>query len=343
MNVVIDINHPAHVHFFRPFLGAMRERGHELLVTASRKDVALDLLAHYGIEHITLPSYGGSVLRKAASVPLVDVAMWRAVRRFRPHYILGIASARAAHAAFFLRGCRSWIFDDTEHAVEQIYLYLPFADRVFTPSCFTRNLGRKHVRYPGYHELAYLHPDRYTPDRAVLQESGIGANEPLFIVRFVAWEASHDVGQRGLTAEGKRRLVDELAKLGRVVLSSEGPLPPEYEQYRMTLPVEKIHDLLAFSTLYVGEGATMASEAAVLGVPAVYVNTIGAGTIAEQEQYGLLHHITDEPRAIETALRIAGEPDRQRYEAKRQRLLAEKCDVTGWMVDQIEEDWRARG
>ena len=40
--------------------------------------------------------------------------------------------------------------------------------------------------------------------------------------------------------------------------------------------------------LYIGEGATMASECAMLGTPAMYINTLGAGTLEEQEKYGLI-------------------------------------------------------
>ena len=37
---------------------------------------------------------------------------------------------------------------------------------------------------------------------------------------------------------------------------------------------EQIHDLLNYSSGYVGEGASMAKEAAVLGVPSVYVSAL---------------------------------------------------------------------
>ena len=34
MNLLIDIGHPAHVHLFRNFYREMREKGHNVLVTA---------------------------------------------------------------------------------------------------------------------------------------------------------------------------------------------------------------------------------------------------------------------------------------------------------------------
>jgi len=47
MRVIIDISHPAHVHFFKNFVWAMEKRGHEIIITAGDKEVTLKLLEHY--------------------------------------------------------------------------------------------------------------------------------------------------------------------------------------------------------------------------------------------------------------------------------------------------------
>ena len=44
MRILIDILHPAHVHFFRNFHEEMADRGHELCITARDKDRSVDLL-----------------------------------------------------------------------------------------------------------------------------------------------------------------------------------------------------------------------------------------------------------------------------------------------------------
>ena len=35
--------------------------------------------------------------------------------------------------------------------------------------------------------------------------------------------------------------------------------------------------------LFIGEGATMASECAVMGTPSIYINSLTAGTLEDQE------------------------------------------------------------
>ena len=49
MKILIDIGHPAHVHYFRNFIGIMQEKGHEFFVTARDKEVSHQLLNIYKI------------------------------------------------------------------------------------------------------------------------------------------------------------------------------------------------------------------------------------------------------------------------------------------------------
>ena len=52
---------------------------------------------------------------------------------------------------------------------------------------------------------------------------------------------------------------------------------------------------MAHAQVVVGESATMSSEAAVLGVPAVFIATSGRGyTDDEEKRYGLVRHFTEE-------------------------------------------------
>ena len=335
--IVVDLNHPAHVHFFKYFIVEMRERGHEVLITASDKDVTIHLLNAYGFDFVNMGTYGSTVLRKIANVPLMDLRMVHAVRKFCPEVLLGIASSRAAHTAFVLRK-KSIVFDDSEHK-GQLWAYLPFASTVVTPTCFKKNLGKKHMRYAGYHELAYLHPHRFTPNPQVLDEFGLSENTPFFIVRFVSWRAVHDMGEKGFTEKGKRKLVRELMKHGKVIITSEENLPSDLQTYSLSVSLEKVHDLLYYATMYVGEGATMASEAAVLGTPSVYVSSISAGTLEEQEKkYGLLRHFRNE----DDALKHVGEllcidSLKERWREKRATLLKDKIDVTQYMVELVEK------
>jgi predicted glycosyltransferase len=166
------------------------------------------------------------------------------------------------------------------------------------------------------------------------------------LVRFVSYEASHDLGSRGLGRDEKLALVRGLAEQGRVLVSSEGPLPAELEAYRARIPVRDVHHVLAFARLLVGESATMASECAVLGVPAIYVSPLGRGYTDEQEtRYGLVRNFTGARFGedfVSVARAMAADPGlAEKAAAARKRLLADKVDVTAWMLEFFESEFRA--
>ncbi len=213
-----------------------------------------------------------------------------AAYRFDPDYLIGLWGPVVAPVSKLVRG-RSVVLYDNEAARTVNKTVYRLCDVFCSPRCYQDDAGPHHVRYPGYQQLAYLHPKRFRADASRLAQYGFG-EERLFVVRFVSWEAAHDIGDRGFSLDGKRALVESLKRRGRVVISSEGPLPPDLEPYRLQTPVEAIFDVLAAADLIVGESSSMSAEAAVLGSQAVFVSSSRRGFCDEIEaRYGLVHTI----------------------------------------------------
>ncbi|MCK9356711.1 MAG: DUF354 domain-containing protein [Dehalococcoidia bacterium] len=340
MRVIVDVEHPAHVHFFKHFVWEMERRGHEVRISAFDKDVTLRLLDAYGFKYDACGRQRKGLLGSARQLIERDMGVYRLARSFRPDVIVGIGDIAGPHVSR-LTGARSIVFSDTEHAKLGNRLSYSAAHVICTPSCYMGDLGRKQVRYNGYHELAYLHPRYFKPDPGVLAGEGLTPNTPFSLVRFVSWGAVHDIGQGGFSREGKTRLVQELSRCGRVLLSSEGELPPELRAFAFKAPPHLIHHFLYYASVCATEGATMASECAVLGTPAIYVNTLSAGTLREQQKrYGLLscfHDRREEDTAIAAAVEItrASLSGRDEWRRRAARLVKEKGNVTLFMVDTI--------
>ena len=340
MKIVVDVNHPAHVHFFKNMIKQLSDKGHEILLTASEKDISIKLLEGYGFPFVKLGSYGTSLLSKAINLPLLDWRMYQAVKGFNPDLFLGAGSIRAAHVSKLLnKPCI--IFEDTEHSREQHLLYTPFVDYIFTPSSFKRRLGKKQFFYDGFHELAYLHPNSFTPNIEVLKEIGLSDQETFSIVRFISWSATHDLGQHGI--RNKSELVEILERYGRVFMVTEGKDDPAWENYRLRVAPEKLHHLLHYASLYLGEGGTTAAEAAVLGTYAIHVSTTAkhCGIFTELQKYGLLDFFDDEVEALPKALEVLKSPNLKiKCRQKRNRLIKDKLDMTMfqvWLVENFPE------
>jgi uncharacterized protein len=337
MNILISIEHPAHVHFFKNFIWAL-ENEHKIILVAFEKDLTIDLLNKYGFKFINLKGYGHSIIAKGLKMPLMTYKIARIAFKNKIDILMGV-SIFAAQAAFFTRK-KSYIFTDTEHAKEQIALFKPFATKIYTPSCFLKDLGKKQIRYDGYHEMAYLHTNRFKPNPHVLKELGINENDKFFIVRFVSWEASHDIGQKGLSLENKKKLIEMLSPHGRVIISSEKTLPEYFEPYRMIVSPTKMHDLLYFATMYIGESGTTATEASLLGTPSILINTLAkyCGNHLDLQKKEIQFFFDNLESALPTIKVYLDKEMKEKFRLKVKYFMKEKIDVTDYLIKLFKND-----
>lgn len=338
MRILVEILHPAHVHVFKHAIAAWRSRGDEVLVLSREKECANDLLRAYGIPFESISRIGGRKISLVGEMLIRDFRMLRTARRFKPDVLVGIMGVTIVQVGRLI-GRPAVVFYDTENATLTNRFVYPLAHSVCTPECYRGPVRGRQVTYPGYHELAYLHPDRFRPDRAVVRSLGIEPGEPFFIIRFVSWQASHDVGEGGVDLEFKRSLIARLKDHGRVLISSESPLPEDLQPLAFSLPPEDLHHALAFARLVIGESATMASEAAVLGVPALFISDTGRGYTDDEARFGLVRHFRRRARDgilswLDDHLKTA---DAATLFAERRRLLLQgKVDLTSWMIDYLD-------
>lgn len=340
MKIIIDINHPAHVHYFKNFIWEMTERGHQILVTASEKDVSYKLLDAYKIFYIKLGNYGKSIYEKLVNIPILDYKMYMAVKNFNPDLFIGFGSIRAAHISTILRKpCIN--LDDSEPSPQEHLLYVPFSNVVITPTSFRKNFGRKHIRCNGYIELTYLHPNWFRPDPSVFEMMGIGKSEKYTLIRFVSWGATHDIGQHGI--RDKITLIKELEEYGPVFISSEKELSGYMEKFRLSINPEKLHSLLNYANLFICDGQTMTTEAALLGVPAIRCNSFvgknDMGNFIELEnKYGLIFNYRNMDDALIKTRELSTIKNLKKiWLKKRDILLKDKIDVTAFLVDFVEK------
>ena len=348
MNLLIDIGHPAHVHLLHNVADMLRQKGHKLFFSVRDIPVAKRLMECYGMTpYLDLGAKRDSLMGKARTVMSQDTKLLKFVRK--NHIDLGLSSGIVLGHVAKLTKMKALLFDDDDDAAEPLIVRYghPMSEAVFTPDCISR--ATKHaVYYAGTHELAYLHPNRFKPDPTVLQHAGLGVGERFFIMRFVALKGHHDVGQQGLSMEQKWALIELLKHYGRVIITSERTVEHEFEPYRLPVPPEEMHSLMAYSSLFVGDSQTMTSEAAILGVPALKCNTF-AGTLSVpnelEQRYGLCYayNPTDFDKMyshVHSLLEKDPDELRGEWRKKRERFLNDHIDVTAfftWFIENYPE------
>lgn len=273
MNILIDIGHPAHVHYFKIFIRHMQREGHEFMVIARNKDVTFSLLDEYNIPYIDRGYGGKGVIGKIIYMLQADWFVYKLAKAFKPDLLISFSTIYPAHVSFFTkRSCI--IITDTEHSKEQQLLFLPFCEVIITPEAFNKSFGKKQLRVKSFTELFYLHPNYFKADESILKQIDIKPEQKYVIIRFVAWEASHDFGHRGLNLKDKRRLILELSKVAKVFIISEAKLPDDLMPYVLNVKPSSVHDVLAYASLFVGESGTMSSECSMLGIPNIQIRHI---------------------------------------------------------------------
>ena len=344
MNILIDIGHPAHIHVTKHFAHDMEAKGHSVLFTCRQKEFIIQLLEAEGFHYVSFGKKYTTTLKKIWGMAEFDFKMWKVCRKFHPDFFVSLGSMYAAQVSFLLR--KPHISIEDTYNMEQIRLYRPFTDLILTGDYEHPTMSEtKEFRMAGYNELAYLHPNRYTPDASILDELGVKAGEKYTIVRFVAWNASHDLGHNGISMENKVKAVKEFLKYGKVFISSESELPSSLAAYRLPTHPSRIHDVTAFASMIFGESSTMAEEAAMLGVPSIYMNNASTHYTQHLEKdYQLMHNLTeseeDQQKAIQLGIELLQQKDSTTWKDHREKMLRDKIDVTAflcWLVENYPE------
>jgi hypothetical protein len=336
MRILVDITHPAYAQFYRHAIHYWQAANHDVLITSREKDLTCNLLDEFGFKHVCIGRAQPSITGLARELAQRSWALNKIVGQFKPDV------ATAAAGAYLVYGCLprrvpTVIFYDTEHDRLSNAITYPLAKVVVTPRAYNRDVGKKQIRYPGYHSTAYTHPNQFTPDPSVLREEGLEPGEPFIVVRLVNWKSIHDIGDYGI--KNLREVINTLAKYGHVIVSSEKPLPPDLQARTLRGPRQNMLHLQAFARLFFGESATMASECVMLGTPAIFLSTSRRGYIDEQKaRYDMVYSFNDpetgQAQALAKARELLEDPTTPaRWQAKREQMLAELIDVSAFITD----------
>ena len=350
MNILIDIGHPGHVHLLKNVYRQLVEKGHRIIVTVKDIPVALNLLRHYGMEYINLGKKDDSLVQKAWNQISYNYKLIRLINKY--NIDLGVGSSISLAQVSSLSRMKSIILDDDDDEVQPYFVRFahPFADTLLSPDCLLNHRKKKStLYYSGYHELAYLHPNHFTPDPNVLSELGLTRESPFFVIRFNVFKAHHDAGIKGISHEQKMQLINLLKPQGKIFITTERDIDPELREYQFPISPEKMHSVLYYAKMFIGDSQTMTSEAAVLGTPSIRCNSFAnrISYLREQEyRYGLTYAYTPENfggmlEKVKTLLSY-NHLDQQ-WQKRRKKMLQDKINVSdffAWFIENYNHSIR---
>jgi predicted glycosyltransferase len=314
--------------------------GNEIIVVNKKKDILDELLDESGIEHYNILPEGRNNSKAGILFGLLkrNIRLIRLCRKLKPDLMAG-TSVEIAQTGWLLKIPTINLNEDDAAAVP-LYAKMsyPFSACILAPdTCPTGKWERKTIHYRGYHELAYLHPNHFVPDKSIAEKYA-DMNSPYFLIRFAWLGAHHDKGISGITDDIALELVKVLEPQGNIYISSERAFSGQLEKYRLSIRVTDIHHVMAFAKMFIGDSQTMAAEAGVLGVPFVRFNDfVGRlGYLNELENHyelGAGIRTENSTELIPTVKQMLNSVSASgSYKEKREKLIHEKIDTAQFLT-----------
>ncbi|RLD49133.1 MAG: hypothetical protein DRI97_18350 [Bacteroidetes bacterium] len=341
MRVLFELTHPKHYYQFRHIINVFHDDGHEIKIIARDKDVLLELLEKENHHFQIYGKHKKGLLGKIFNIADIFFNYLKIVRKFKPDFIVSKASLYAVLIKPFT-GAKLVITPDSEVVWLTKKIVAPCSDVVITPETYTIDYGKKHKRIDGFFEECYLAPAAFKPNKSVLTEAGINPDSSYFVLRFISWDANHDVGQFGFTDDERLKLAEKLSKHGRVIISAEQKILDEnLQNYQNPIPPNKMHHLLHYATMYIGDSQTMATESALLGTPALRYNSfVGPDDMSNfiilEKDHGLLRNFSDFRALMQAVDEMLKKEDiKSECLGKRKTYFASKSDLNDQLIKAI--------
>lgn len=341
MNIAFEINHPAQAHLFKNPIRSLIIKQHRVTVFVKDNPITQSILTDFNIPFLLLGKKGDNIKHKLWKQFIFIFKLLRYYKK--EHYHLGVGVSVSMSLLSAITGLKSVVLDDDDKKATPLFAALahPFADTLLRPSALIiEGIRSNTIYYDGYHELSYLHPSVFKPDKSVLIKQGLNENTPFFILRLVALKAHHDKGAKGISNDQANSLIQLLSKYGSIFVSHENGAVLLKGTEVIKIHPAKLHDLMAYARMVISDGQTMCSEAACLGVPSVRINDFSGriSYLEEQEKKWELTY-SFKPQCFEDALKkvefILNE-DAGIYKSRRDKMIANAIKVNDYLTWFIE-------
>ena len=341
MKVLFIVYHPVDPYIvFETAAKIEKDGGETFFIIVEKENIIKKIVDSKGFKNKVIGESKKSFTGKVVTAFNIIYQIYNITKRFKPDIVF---SPTGPYTSFAFKYSKIPLicWEDTETATFNYkYSYKRIDSLLLVEPFYLDISAEKIIRFNGYKELAYLHPNIFKPNPDVLKELNLSIKDKIVLMRFSALNAMHDIGLTSEVLTNEDKILNFIKKIEkkyqvRVFISmTERNLSDEFKNYRLNLAPDKYTHLLAFCTLYLGEGTTTASEAGVLGVPWINIQHTKRGYLIDQEENYSLGFRTDN---LEYALEKAEEflqDDKilEQWKLKRGKLLKDKIDVSGFLT-----------
>ncbi len=289
--LIVDIRHPAHLNFFRPVLYKLKSEGWIIDI------VAIDRGRVYKIakkEYADFKVTKIGVHRGTKFSIIFEANILRFFQMFffllKKKYNIGISvSSFILGSAAKLNGIPNLQFYDDPEYKKHVRLQKLTSSKTYYPKI--KDFGPEIETFNALKEWAYLSPRYFNPDPSVLEDYNLLGKKYIFVREVINTSFNYSNQASNLVAT----ISDKFPKEYKVLLSLEDKKTKNLYPDNWCIlqePLRDIHSLMYYSDIMISSGDSMAREAALLGVPAIYCGIREMTANKKLIDLNMLFHIT---------------------------------------------------
>jgi len=260
---------------------SLERKGHRVFKTTRRYREVTQLLKLKGIDAIVVGRHGGrTLIGKLRANTQRILRLTRIVDELKPDMAISFSSPEMARVAFGL-GIPHICISDSPHAEAVSKLTIPLSKMLFTPKAIPKRVWTKYgispnniIQYNALDAWAWLKD--FEPNKKVLEQLYLDKSKPIITFRTEESFAAYLLGKTGKFSiiPVIKRLLKEKDDYQIVIIPRYGEqVKMLKEAFKRKVTVcESVIDgpsLLSYTTVFIGAGGTMSTEAALLGVPTI--------------------------------------------------------------------------
>ena len=289
-NFLFLVNHARHPYILNNLRKKLIEQGDNVYIGSRSLDKPhlAEIVQELGWDTFEIkPITSKSPIGIVSLIIKQIIQLNKIIRKYKIDRIISCGPNIASIAAKINRiNSVGWI--DTEHVNFQVRSAFYLSDVLIAPE-FSYFNQYKRIIFKSIIDSAYLHPSIFKYNPEIVDNLGLLENGRPILYRLTNFTALHD--KKIKFREWEYDFIREIAKNHPILLVSEGELPKVLQKYQKKFKFTDFHHILSQCKLYIGSGLSTATEANLLGIPAIYTNPLSGGTIAEfQKRFGLIHN-----------------------------------------------------
>lgn len=344
MRILFFLVHPTKYYLFRETFRRLTQLNINYDIVISSKDVFSSLLKNDGIKHINLFPGG----RKIKNIPILLNAILSLIRTLLKLYIFVF---NKKYNLFItddvltilgkVKKVPSIIYNDNDLAtVPNLSVLFKCADFILCPdSTDMSKYNYKRITFKGNKALAHLSPRYFKPDFELLKKYGL-SGEKYCMLRLVSLNATHDINNNiGLHPSALDEIIPKIIRKNKLIISSEKKISKNYQEYLLTGDPLDFPHLLAQAEYLITDSGSVATEAAVLGVPNILVNSIAdkCSVLKEMKsKYFIMDYYNKYEQARDNIMSIIdGNYDKESFSKLSKKYIDESDDVNDVIINII--------